>query len=489
MGATLTQLPDYRLNLDHAIEEDQLLRPAVASAGRPDRLYVYGDYVLQGLKGRPPGNILIASRAPTDTVARELARASGLKLLALKNNAGGFHLAGPRFGERGITVVPLAGSGIRENLADCGFSVTAIAVDLSSRTLRELVDPFGGLEDLANARLRAVSSNAFINDPARILQAAELAFPYGLRPDSETEVLMGASAHLLGTLPCSRVWPVLLRLFGGEELSGKARFLAGTGALGALLPEVEATYEVPQNYYHHLGVWEHTLEVLDVLEGVLQETMGSFRAFAGRISTHMGREIVPGADRRSFLGFAALIHDIGKPVAMTCEPSGRIRFQGHQVEGARLTAGIAARMGLGRRCAAHLVGVVADHMRLGFLLKEGESTETRLRTVRELGGRCIEVVLLSLADRIATRGPASTTEAMELYKRVTSRVLADYFWDIDYPPLVDGHDVMMHAGMVPGPEVGRALFKARVAQREAIVSSRDQALEYLAPDFKGKMNM
>jgi hypothetical protein len=145
-------------------------------------------------------------------------------------------------------------------------------------------------------------------------------------------------------------------------------------------------------------------------------------------------------------------------------------------------------MGLGRSSAAHLVGLVADHMRLGLLLKGGESAETRLRAVRELGQRCIEVVLLSLADRMATRGPASTEEAMELYKRMTSRVLADYFWETDYPPLVDGRDVMMHTGIEQGPEVRRALFKARVAQREATISSREAALEYLAPDFKGRMN-
>jgi hypothetical protein len=46
---------------------------------------------------------------------------------------------------------------------------------------------------------------------------------------------------------------------------------------------------------------------------------------------------------------------------------------------------------------------------------------------------------------------------------------------------------MVHTGTGSGPDVGDALFRARVAQRESTVSSRTEALEYLAPDFKGKM--
>jgi poly(A) polymerase len=446
------------------VEQDQFLQAAAALAAGPDRLYVCGDYVLQALTGRQPGNALISCNGETDKVARLLAAALGLRLIELKGAAGGFHLVGERYGARSVTVVPLTGSDIKKHLADSGFTATAMALDLSAGSTRKVVDPFGGLDDLIEGRLRAISSGAFTDDPVRLLLAAELKFGYGLDPTSETIDYMRASADL-----------------------AKARFLADTGVLGALLPEVGAVYEVPQNYYHHLGVWEHTLEVLDILESMLEKPGAFFRAYSGRVSMHMAEEVEPGTDRRSIVGFAALIHDIGKPQVMTCEPSGRIRFQGHQVEGARLAADIAARMGLGNRCTLQLVGTVGDHMRLGFLLKEGESAQTRLQAVSELGERCIEVVLLSLADRMATRGPASTEQAMELYRRMTSRVLADYFWEIDYPALIDGRDVIMHTGIGPGPDVGRALFKARVAQREAVVSTRDQALEYLAPDFKGKM--
>lgn len=483
-------MQSHKMNLDSGLEADELFGKAAGLAASPGAFYAFGAFVLETLAGREPGNILIACGADTAAAARELSRQTGFKTVPLRNQPRVFNLVGDRVGSRTITVVPLAGPDIRGHLeAYCGFTVEALAVDLASRRPRELIDPLGGLRDLEGGRLRAASPVSFTEDPARLLSGAALAGGYNLDLETETEVWMRDAADLIRELAPRRAWRLIARLFGGRGLSGSARFIQRTGVLGALLPEVEAVRGVPQNYYHHLGVWEHTLAVLDILEAMIDSPALYFPAFAGRIYAHMRRQLEGGVDRRAFAGFAALIHDAGKPDAMSVEPDGRIRFQGHQEIGGRLAASVAARLGLGRRGSGHLAGMVADHMRLGFLIKEGESAESRLRAVDDLGDRCIEVVMLSLADRMATRGEASTEEAMQRFKRLASRVMHDYFWNIDYPPLVGGHDVMMHSGVGPGPAVGRALFKARVAQREAVVSSRGQALEYLAPDFKGRMNM
>jgi hypothetical protein len=289
-------------DLDRVLPEDELLGTAAALAHGPDRLYAYGDYVLEALTGRRAGGILVACRFEAEKVARELSRAAGLTVLDLKSTKGAFHLAGSNRGERGVTVVPFAVPDIKEHLSDCGFTVTAMAVDIAAPAPRQLIDPFGGLKDLQNGRLRTVSSNAFVDDPARLLRAAQLSFTYRLDPATETEALMRASADLANTLLPYRTWNALSGLFNGEDLSAKARFLARTGVLGALFPEVGATYEVPQNYYHHLGVWEHTLEVLDVLEEMLLEPHRFFPAFAPRISGHMAGRVRPGVDRRSVRG-------------------------------------------------------------------------------------------------------------------------------------------------------------------------------------------
>ncbi len=479
---------DSGADLDRGLEADELFMGASAAAPG-GACYACGRYVLEVLTGRSPGNILIACGGDTASAARRVAQHTGLLPVPFRGLEGGFQLAAKPAGGRSLTLVPLTGQDISAHLGDSGFTVEALGVELGTVRPRELIDPHGGMADLADGRLRAVSAHVFDNDPARLISAAGLAATFGLGPDPDTEALMREKSGCLARLDGARAWSALRRLFSGRSMSGNARFLQRSGTLTELLPEVGATYDVPQNYYHHLGVWEHTLEVLDILEQILEAPEKWFPAFGWRVSSHLRRPLDSGVDRRSYLGFAALIHDIGKPGAMSVEPSGRIRFQGHQDAGARLAADIAARLGLTGRGRRHLELLVRDHMRLGFLLKEGESARTRLAVVDELGDHCIEVILLSLADRLATRGEASTTEGVERYRRMASRVMHDYFWDRDYPPLVSGRDVMVHTGIRPGPPVAEALFRARVAQREALVSSRQQALEYLAPDFKGKMNV
>ncbi|HEY5532863.1 MAG TPA: HD domain-containing protein [Candidatus Anoxymicrobiaceae bacterium] len=474
---------------DKALEVNRLFGLAAGMADSPGRFFACGDFVLESITGRGQEGLLIACGADTPEYSHELGKRAGLAPVELGGVPGGYHLADRDVDSTSgsITVIPL-GDGIESVLSDTGFTVQALAVDLGASRPRDVIDPLGGLDDLRAGILRASSNDSFTNDPTRLLEATELCSRYGLELEESTLRRMRTDCGSIASVSPFRTWRHVARLFGGTGLSDKARLLKSTGVLGELLPEVEATFEVPQNYYHHLGVWEHTLEAMENLESMLESPGQFFGGFGHRVAARMALPVESGIDRRAYLGFAALIHDIGKPASMSVTSSGRIRFQGHQETGGRLAEGISSRMGLGRTGSRHLVGVVADHMRLGFLMKEGESAQTRLKVVGELGELTVEVVMLSLADRIATRGEASTADAMGLYRRMATRVLQDFFWDTDFPPLVDGHDAVVHAGIEPGPDVAKALFGVRVAQREAVITNRRQALEFMAPDFKGKMD-
>ena len=444
--------------------------------------YACGEYVLESLAGHPPGGILLAC-ASVEDASRAIERRTGWRRTA---GSGGAVVMGAG-SARPVTVVGTEGLDITAHLAGAAFTVLAMGIDLSEPPPRTLIDPLGGLSDLRAGVLRTPGENAPREDPSRCFLAAGLRARFGLEPDAFTMGALRRASRLVGLLPPRRAWRAMSRLYSGTGLSDVSGFLRRTGALGALLPEVEAIYDVPQNYFHHLDVWGHTMETLDRLEEMMEEPASRFRAYSGDITSHLAGTVEGGVDRRTFLGFAGLVHDVGKPKTRTVEPTGRIRFQGHQFVGAELAGAVASRLGLGRRGAGHLQGIVRDHMRVGYLIKEGETTAARLRAAMEMGSHCVEVVLLSLADRLATRGEASTGEAVERYSRVASRVLADWFWMKRFPPLLDGRDVVVHAGVAPGPAVARALFEARVAQRECTVASRGEALEFLAPDFKGRM--
>jgi hypothetical protein len=453
------------------------------------RAYLAGTWVPDALSGAVPEGVMVVCEGDPVGLADAIASRIDRRRVSLRRRPGVQVLvptSAPRPQTDRPIVIVAADGDIEAHLRSAGFTVQALAVEVGADH-PPLIDPTGGLEDLRGAVLKEVSPGRPVPDPVSVLSAVELSSRYRLEVDEATAQRLEDRAPGLAAADPVRVWAALARLMGGDGVAAKARALKRFGALDALFPELAATFGIPQNYYHHLGVWEHTIEVIEILERILAEPAASFHVHGARLESHLRQVVEGGIARRAFLFFAALVHDVGKAETMTVTESGRIRFGGHQQASARLVRGMAGRLLLGRRGGSHLVGLVAEHMRLGFLMKEGESTATRLGVIRELGSRTPDVAVLSLADRMATSGEASTVEGLERYERLVKRIIDDYFWDRHCPELVTGREVIVHAGVPPGPEVSKRLFNIRVAQRESIVSNRQQALEYLAPDFKGRM--
>lgn len=477
-----------RGNLGKLKNEDDFLRVSrCIDPRRPGSVMMCGSFVADAVSGLEPQGMLIACGGDTRSISCALSEELGYRKVEISGSEGVFCLNPAKGTGRRITLTPLDPEGIERHLGRAGFTAGAMAFDLFNDGSGGLIDPFSGAGDLAEGKLVCLPGDALRRDPVRLLVGVDYCRRYSLEPDEETARRMRVEAPRSSTVPGVRIWRKLAGLMKGPGVSRISRMLRRLGIMEALLPEVAGLFDVPQNYYHHLGAWEHTLQVMDRLEGILQELSPLMPSQAERVRAHLGSPVEAGVDRLSFLAFAALVHDIGKASTMSIEESGRIRFTGHQEEGSLMARDIAGRMEMGHRGRSRLVTLVGEHMRLGFLLKEGESTRSRLAAVNELGSASVEIGLLSLADRMATRGEASSESGIERFERLVKRFLSDYFWMEDRGPLVDGADIMIHAGIGPGPEVGRRLFDIAVAQREALVSNRKQALEYIAPDFKGRM--
>ena len=155
----------------------------------------------------------------------------------------------------------------------------------------EIIDPYGGQRDLAARVLRHVSE-AFVEDPLRVLRTARFAARYahlGFSVAPETLALMaeivdqGELAHL----PAERIWVELERALGERDPQVFVQVLRDCGALEALLPEVEALFGVPQTerYHPEIDTGIHTLMALQ-----------------------QAARLTPASDVR----FALLVHDLGK---------------------------------------------------------------------------------------------------------------------------------------------------------------------------------
>ncbi|HCX87635.1 MAG TPA: multifunctional CCA addition/repair protein [Gammaproteobacteria bacterium] len=176
---------------------------------------------------------------------------------------------------------------LEEDLSRRDLTMNAIAQDAKG----DLIDPFGGAQDLSNGVLRHVSG-AFVEDPLRVLRVARFAARYrrrGFEVAPETLDLMceiSASGELASLVP-ERIWQETCRALGEPDPSDFIRVLQRCGALIHVFPEIAALEDVPQSAEYHLegDAFVHTLMVLDAAAEISQNTE---------------------------VRFAALVHDLGK---------------------------------------------------------------------------------------------------------------------------------------------------------------------------------
>lgn len=219
-------------------------------------------------------------------------------------------------GYHGFVMHTGPGVTLEQDLLRRDLTINAMAQDAEGR----LIDPYGGLHDLEERRLRHVSP-AFSEDPVRILRLARFAArfaPLGFRVAAETQVLMRemVTAGEVDALVPERVFAELSKALMEDLPSIFFSVLRECGALARLFPEIDALFGVPQPPVHHpeIDTGVHTLLVLDQ---------------AARLS----------AD--PVVRFAALTHDLGK--ALT-DPADWPRHHGHEKRGLPVLARLCDRL-------------------------------------------------------------------------------------------------------------------------------------------------
>jgi len=152
-----------------------------------------------------------------------------------------------------------------------------------------------------------------------------------------------------------------------------------------------------------------------------------------------------------------LLHDIGKPAARKVDDEGRVLFWHHDEIGREMSAAIAARLGMSNRFSAYLGTLIRQHLRLGFLVREQPLSRRALaRYRRDVSPWVFESVVVSLCDRLATRGEKTSLTSMARHYRVARSVWTAVS-KAPVPQLLSGHDVMDALGLEPGVAVGQAL--------------------------------
>jgi poly(A) polymerase len=445
-----------------------------------DFAWIVGGAVRDAALGREVADLDLAVAGDPGPVAKALARELGEHAFELSAEFGTWRVAASGHGWQ-IDVTALRGEDIEADLAERDFTIGAVAVPLGGG---EPIDPFAGLTDLADKRLRAVGVESFTADPLRLLRAARLAAEMDLEIEERTRALAQAAASRAADPAGERQLAELRQLIGGPDPLRGLRLLDELELTPVVLPEVAELQGVEQGPNHHLDVYDHTIAVLEHTLEVEEDLERFAGERAAEVAALLDEPLADEVSRRTALRFGALFHDIAKPQTKA-ERDGFVGFRGHDQVGAEVIGGICRRLRASRKLTQHLQALALHHLRLGFLIPEMPLPPRRVHAyLRATEPVAVDVTLLTVADRLSARGkgPIASPEMVAAHLQLAREMIAAGLdWRRQGPPqpLLRGDEVAAALGIDPGPELGSALAELEAAQYAGEITDREGALQHL----------
>ncbi len=469
--------------------------------------YLVGGFVRDVLLGRDTADIDIAVAGDALEIAPKLASAVSGRCVPLDEvNRVARVILTNEASTRGrweLDLSTLKGN-IEQDLAQRDFTVDAMAIDLGKIVEPrfpynsgkepiniQLIDPFGGWNDLDQGVIRTVSKTAFESDAARLLRAARLAAELGFTIDKETEALIRQHCHLVVNVAGERIREELLRLLAIPQAGQLLPYLDELGLVTATIPELNQAKNVKQPKEHFWDVFDHSIQTVVAVDFLLHEGGWEYAdkevlavtPWSAALAEHFDHEVSHGSTRRLLLKLAALLHDIAKPQTKAIDERGRVRFLGHAKEGAAIAVSILERLRFSGKEVKLVEIMVRHHLRPGQMSNNGLPSHRAIyRYFRDAEEAGIDILFLSLADHLAARGPHLKLAGWQEHAQTVEYVLTQRFQEetlVAPPKLIDGHDLINILGMSPGPKIGGFLEAVREAQAAGELATREEALSYI----------
>jgi len=439
--------------------------------------WLVGGAVRDRVLSRDTDDVDVAVAGEPRSAARRIAKAAGGASFQLSHEFGGWRAVGPEHSWH-VDVLPLRDGDLQADLAGRDFTVNAMAEPLGGG---DLVDPHGGLADLEARRLRMVAEQALRDDPLRTLRAVRFAVELGFAIEPATATAVRAHAPLIAQVSPERVFAELKRVVAAPRVRDGIELMEEAGLLAAVLPELEALHGVAQSVYHHADVFGHTLEVLDAVVAMEADpaAVGLGGELEAPVAALLAEPLANELTRGTGLRFAALLHDAAKPQTRDELPGGRITFVGHDSEGADLARDVLRRLRASERLSGYVASLTRHHLDLGFLVHERPlSRRTIWRYLVATAPNSADVTLLTVADRLATRG-RNAEPAIAAHLELAREVLTHAFALREagpQKPLVPGDELAAELGIHPGPELGELLRTLEEDRYAGAISTRDEAV-------------
>ena len=354
------------------------------------------------------------------------------------------------------------------------FTINAMALSLQPDSFGELVDPFGGVRDLASGIIRTPlePDTTYSDDPLRMLRAVRFASKLST-PEQKFTIVpesmesMRRMADRLKILSMERIAEELNKMLMTPRPSIAFRLMDEAGLLPYILPEITALKGVEtMDGKGHKDNFEHTLSVLD---NVAQATLSN-------------------TDSVLWLRWAALLHDIGKPASKRFDKAMGWTFHGHEIIGSKMVPGIFGRLKLPIDSGKYVRKLVWLHLRPIALVDDGVTDSAVRRLLFDAGDDIDDLMVLCNAD-ITSKNEAKVARIRANFELVKQKIVEVEAKDAirNFKNPITGEYVMQVYGIPPCREIGQLKEMVKEAILDGVIGNNfeeaDAFLRQHAADF------
>jgi poly(A) polymerase len=312
------------------------------------------------------------------------------------------------------------------------FTINALSICLNNKDWGSLIDPFNGMLDLQNKILKTPLDPAktFSDDPLRMIRAVRFAVQLHMQIDQSAIEAIALHCDRIRIVSQERIATELNKIISTSVPSHGFRLLDKTGLLKIIFPEFVALkgIETVQGLSHKEN-FDHTLQVLDNV---------------AKVSNNL------------WLRWAAILHDIAKPLTKRFEPKVGFTFHGHECIGAKMVVRIFKNMRLPLNSSMlYVQNLVKLHLRPIALAKDFVTDSAVRRLIYEAGNDIDDLMILCRAD-ITSKNDEKIQRYLQNFDRIEEKILVIEEKDKvkNFQPVITGEIIMKALNLPPGAMVG-----------------------------------